>query len=119
MTDHFRSSGREFPTDEIPDLPGNENIERDLDTAGAIKKIGQALEKLDEDLRQIIILRLWEELSFSEIGKVVGKSEGAVKMSFYRSIADLRNILVVFLIILAGQALADIGQVMIHIWKIK
>lgn len=49
------------------------------------------LDMLDEDKRDLILLRYGADLTFEEIGDIVGKSEAAVKMSLYRLLAELRR----------------------------
>jgi len=47
--------------------------------------------RLKETERLTIYLRLAEDRSFADIAGLVGKSEGAVKMTFYRAIDRLRQ----------------------------
>jgi RNA polymerase sigma-70 factor, ECF subfamily len=49
------------------------------------------LTNLSEDKQQIIKMRFWEGLKFSEIAQNMKKSEDAVKKMFYRTIEELRN----------------------------
>lgn len=109
LIDHHRSSGHELAVDEMPELPFHQGIERGADIARTLKKIDEELKGIDEDIRQILVLRLWDDLPFSEIAKLVGKSESAVKMTFYRTIETLRASLLVLLV-----ALADHGSVIIR-----
>lgn len=43
--------------------------------------------------QQILFLRVFEDLSFSEIGQILGISESAAKVAFHRSTRTLRNLL--------------------------
>jgi RNA polymerase sigma-70 factor (ECF subfamily) len=47
--------------------------------------------RLKETERLTIYLRLAEDRSFADIARLLGKSEGAVKMTFYRAIDRLRR----------------------------
>lgn len=47
--------------------------------------------RLKEAERLVIYLRLAEDRSFHDIAHLLGKSEGAVKMTFYRAIERLRH----------------------------
>jgi RNA polymerase sigma factor (sigma-70 family) len=51
------------------------------------------ISKLPEPLRQIMILRLVNELSFSEIASIVNKSEVYCRVSFYRGKTKLSEVL--------------------------
>lgn len=51
----------------------------------------KVLDKLSEEKQEIIKLRFWGDLKFSEIAEQLGKNEAAVKKMFYRSIEELKN----------------------------
>ncbi len=55
----------------------------------AMEQLEQALETLDEQYREIIVLRKLEELSFKEIGKRLGKSPDACRMLLARALTAL------------------------------
>lgn len=48
-----------------------------------------ALELIDPDERQVILLREWEQLSFEEIGRRLGCSEEAARKRFTRALPSL------------------------------
>jgi RNA polymerase sigma-70 factor (ECF subfamily) len=48
-----------------------------------------ALETLSADHREVILLRKFEELSFAEIGRRLGKSEDACRMLLARAMTAL------------------------------
>lgn len=51
--------------------------------------VGRALDRLDPDYRDVIVLRMIEELSYAEIGERMGRSEGALRMLYARARAAL------------------------------
>lgn len=51
----------------------------------------RAVEELPVTYRQAIVLRFCRDLSFQQIGKKMGKSEGAAKMILYRALKRLRK----------------------------
>lgn len=53
------------------------------------KKLEAALESLPDTQREVIVLRMFEELGFAEIGRRIGKSEDASRMAFARAMAAL------------------------------
>lgn len=61
------------------------------------------LEQLREDQKEIVMLRVWNELSHKEIAQLLNISEAASKMAFSRSIKQLRSIMPpeVFAVLLA------------------
>ncbi len=60
--------------------------ERSMDA----QKLHDAMKILNPDQREIVMLRVWEGLSYAEIADITGKSEGNAKVIFSRSISDLR-----------------------------
>jgi RNA polymerase sigma-70 factor (ECF subfamily) len=53
------------------------------------KQLEEALESLSADHREVILLRKFEELSFAEIGRRLGKSEDACRMLLARAMTAL------------------------------
>lgn len=53
----------------------------------------RALDRLKARQKQILFLKAVEDLTFPEIAKALGTTEGAVKMMFYRAIKTLENFL--------------------------
>lgn len=54
--------------------------------------LGQMLQFLPEDYREVLQLRHQEGLDFAEIGERMGRSSGAVRMLWLRSIKRLREL---------------------------
>ena len=52
--------------------------------------VARLLAGLPEDARELFLLRVVEGLSAREVGLVVGKSEGAVRVAVYRTMQRLR-----------------------------
>lgn len=71
----------------------------DVDPAGVVgiaeesRRLRRALEALPEDRRQVVILRFVDGLSAREIGAVLGRSEGAVRVLQHRALRQLADAL--------------------------
>lgn len=50
-----------------------------------------AIRQLPEERQDLLILKFVEELSNAEIGRILGRSEGAVKSMYHRTIIALRS----------------------------
>jgi RNA polymerase sigma-70 factor, ECF subfamily len=89
--DHFRTLKPHTDIDDVWDLAADENPF--LDAAGAIEatRVRDALNALPKDKRELMIMRLWDGLSYKEIAELTGKSEAACKMTFSRTVSDLRQ----------------------------
>ena len=55
--------------------------------------VADAVERLPEALRQTLLLRYFEELSFEEIARIIGRSEVAVRKRYSRALRELRELL--------------------------
>jgi len=49
------------------------------------EEVQQALDKLPENLRMVLVLKEYAEMNYKEIGKVLGISEGNVKVRVFRA----------------------------------
>lgn len=54
-----------------------------------LERVERALEELDEPHREVILLRNFEELSFDEVGRRLGKSSDACRMLLARAMTAL------------------------------
>lgn len=75
------------------DTRKSESGETELLKAETIEKTKAALEKLPENLRVVLILREYVELNYKEIGRVLGISEGNVKVRIFRAREQLAKII--------------------------
>ena len=70
-----------------PSLPTDKAAARRLQ----MDQVIGALRNLSQDRAEALILCFFSELSFAEAGRVLGKSEAAVKMLISRGLQDLRT----------------------------
>lgn len=61
--------------------------------ADEARRLRSAVSRLSDDRRQVIVLRFVDGLSAREIGVVLGRSEGAVRVLQHRALRDLAAIL--------------------------
>lgn len=57
--------------------------------ADEVEQLQKALARLPADRRQVVILRFVDELTAREIGLVLDRSEGAVRVLLHRALGDL------------------------------
>ena len=58
-----------------------------------IKKAREALQKLPKNLQEVLMLKEYGDLNYKEIGKVLGITEGNVKVRVFRAREQLLKIL--------------------------
>ena len=91
VIDHYRSRREELPFDEALDSPINiPGPEAAVIRREQLAQLSQLVADLDEEKRELLQLRFVAELTYQEIGEVVGRSEGAVKKAIYRLLDRLR-----------------------------
>lgn len=66
------------------EITDNSVIEEKVYNKQKIIKLNQIIHKFNEETREVLILRLYANLSFKEIGKVFGNSEQWARTTFYR-----------------------------------
>jgi len=100
--DHYRKMKYVSNIDDIWDLSDKTDVEMDIDTKIQVEKVKKYLTKIKPEHREIIIMRLWDNLSYKEISEITGKAEGNCKVIFSRTIAEIResNILVLLTLII-------------------
>lgn len=91
VIDFYRTKKNNFNIDDVWDLKDNTDIERDADIRGKLEKVEKYLKGLKAEQREIIMLRVWEDMSYKEIAEITGKSEGNCKMIFFRTVKELKE----------------------------
>ncbi len=93
LTDHFRALKPTTDIDDVWDLRSDDDVAADIEDKDSHRELREALAKLPKDKREIVLLRVWEDLSYAEIAALTGKSEGNCKVIFSRAMKDLRELL--------------------------
>lgn len=66
-------------------------IEYDINSNSEMMELYKEIHKLDEMTRKVFYLRIKGELTFKEIGDILGKSEEWSKVTFYRGKVKLKE----------------------------
>jgi RNA polymerase sigma-70 factor (ECF subfamily) len=86
----MRKQKREVPLPEEIDLPIPSAEEGLLEQEGRLELLKQ-IHALPEVQREVVYLRAFGNLSFREIGDVLGKTETWARVTFYRGKEQLRK----------------------------
>jgi len=68
-----------------------EDVNISTDQQHDVNAILKEIDSLSEEKQEILKMRFWGDLKFSEIAEKLNKNEAAVKKMFYRSIEELKN----------------------------
>ena len=87
-----RSRKQEIPINDLPVLPSRgDHPESNLVRTQEEDALLRLIRRLPPDRQQLLILKFVEDLSNAEIGQVMGRSEGAVKSLYHRTLLALRD----------------------------
>jgi RNA polymerase sigma-70 factor (ECF subfamily) len=75
------------PADTAP-APDETIADREL-----AQRVALAVQQLPGTQRAVVALRMWQDLSYSEIAKMLGKTEGTVRSHMFHAIKTLRPLL--------------------------
>jgi RNA polymerase sigma-70 factor (ECF subfamily) len=87
-----RSRKQEIPIDDLPVLPArSDHPETTLVRTEEQDALLRLIRRLPPERQNLLILKFVENLSNAEIGQIMGRSEGAVKSLYHRTLLALRD----------------------------
>jgi RNA polymerase sigma-70 factor (ECF subfamily) len=87
-----RSRRQEIPLNDVPILPASgDHPEVTLVHSEERDDLLRLIRHLPPDRQHLLILKFVEDLSNAEIGQIMGRSEGAVKSLYHRTLLALRD----------------------------
>jgi RNA polymerase sigma-70 factor, ECF subfamily len=94
VANYHRDQARR-PSVPIDDFPltsrRREAPDRVAERRDAERSLWQVIGELSEDRRELLVLKFGEGLSNAQIGKILGRTEGAVKSLYHRTLLALRE----------------------------
>ncbi len=100
LIDHFRTNRKTVDIYSTEEPAGKQDIEKDAIDREQVKQIRGLLQDLKPVQREIVLLRVWQDLPYSEIAEIIGKSEENCKMIFSRTLVTLRHDLLLAMVII-------------------
>lgn len=88
--DYFRKQHKEISLDEVELIPADANLLQQMIQTERTAALSKLIKALPEDEQELIRLRYVAELSFAEIGHLLGQKEDAVKKRLYRLLERLK-----------------------------
>src|SRR3990172_3262261 len=87
-----RSRRQEIPINDLPVLPAKgDHPETTLVRTEEQEALLRLIRRLPPERQNLLILKFVENLSNAEIGQIMGRSEGAVKSVYHRTLLSLRD----------------------------
>jgi RNA polymerase sigma-70 factor (ECF subfamily) len=88
LIDHLRSVRRRPQTELTDALPyaGGDGMDEHVDRRLVAREVRRVLHELRPEYAQVLRLRFFKEMSHAEIGRALGKSEAAIKVTHHRAL---------------------------------
>ena len=87
-----RSRKQEIPLNDAPVLPSKgDHPEKNLVRSQEEDSLLKLIRRLPPERQSLLILKFVENMSNAEIGEIMGRSEGAVKSLYHRTLLALRD----------------------------
>ncbi len=99
VIDHYRTRKSELDISGVWGLGKDPNP--DIEARDRLREAENYLKKIKKDQREIVLMRVWDGLSYKEIAEITGKNEANCKMIFSRTIGKLKEEIVLLLILLS------------------
>lgn len=90
IIDYYRAKKEQVDIDEIAEIGFHENIAELIDNKDRLKQVELFLETLKPLEREIVILRVWDDLSYKEIAEITGKTQDNCKQIYKRSLEKIQ-----------------------------
>lgn len=94
--DHYRKHKKENNQSELISmeyrLKDSDDLNTRMDLKDEVSQLSRAMQRLPQKKREILVLSKYKGIRFSEIGEILGCSEGAAKVKAHRALNDLRTI---------------------------
>ncbi|MDP1689030.1 MAG: sigma-70 family RNA polymerase sigma factor [bacterium] len=100
LIDYFRTRKVTENIDNIWDIKGDSDLLKQVDDKLNYEKVKGYMSNLSAIQKDIITMRVWADMSHAEIAQALGITEQNSKVIFSRSIAKLRDIMPLSLLIL-------------------
>jgi RNA polymerase sigma-70 factor (ECF subfamily) len=91
INDFFRKKHPVLSLEDIWDIPAETDVEIDAVNRENFNTLQRYLQKLPASKRDILILRVWQDLPFRDIAAILNQGEGQCKMTFYRLIRKMKQ----------------------------
>ena len=93
VTDHYREKARTqtVSVESVPIMDPKENLEEKTLQDSDLEVIQAVLANLKQEYQEVVIWHYIDDLSISEIAKLLNKSEGAVRVTLHRALKAIKN----------------------------
>lgn len=91
VIDHYRKNKNESDIDNLLGVLSRDDCSEEVAARMRLNQVGKYLKKFSPRQREIIIMRVWDGLSYKEISEITGMSQGGLKMTVSRILRKIRK----------------------------
>lgn len=101
VIDFYKKKKEEVWLDDILEIWTENNFSLDIDNKEKLKEVLDYLKTIKQEHREILIMRIWDNLSYEQIASITGKSEDNCKKIVSRTLVKINsNITLAILVLL-------------------
>ncbi len=91
VIDYYKKKKEEIWFDNIVETWTYDYVSEDIDNKDKLKEVLEYLKEINKDHREILIMRIWDNLSYKEISKITWKSEDNCKKIVSRTLVKINS----------------------------
>jgi RNA polymerase sigma-70 factor (ECF subfamily) len=89
-TDYWRKK-KPTPLDEQEEVVFDHNLHEEAAQREEVEQLQKLVTGMKDEFKTVLTLRLFEQLAYAEISNIMGKTEGNIRVLYYRALKELRN----------------------------
>jgi RNA polymerase sigma factor (sigma-70 family) len=100
VIDYYRTKKEVIDVEEIAEIGFSEDFAKNFDDKEKLAEVQAFLWTLKPIEREVIILRVWDDLSYKEIAEITGKTQDNCKQIYKRSLEKIHGNISLLLLVL-------------------
>ncbi len=94
VIDHYRTAKTTLDLETAFDISDKTNLATNYELKEKLNAVKEYLAQLPLDQRELVIMRVWDDMSYEEIAEVLEKKESALRTSFSRILNKMQKELI-------------------------
>lgn len=99
VIDYYRTTKTQLDLDSIYDIGISQNFVEQIDNTDTLQRVRQYLDTLKQIEKEIVILRVWDDLSYTDIAQICEKKEDNCKKIFSRALKKIQANITIYLLV--------------------
>lgn len=91
VIDHIRRTHSSTAIEDVWELPSATNLNSETDFGLLSDSVHKAMQLLSTQEREIVTMRIWQDMSHAEISAVISKSEESTRAAYSRAMKKIRK----------------------------